>query len=311
MSRTKSRWKSRCLAVAVAVVATGCSSETETPSFDPAEHRARIESWREERDQRLRQPDGWLALAGLYWLEDGDSTFGSGPSNDLVFPAGRIEEHAGVFRREGREVTMVPAAGAGLKIDDVEATEPTRLSPDTSDEGPTVVTSGSLTFYAIERGDMIGIRLKDSESPLLSAFEGMSYFPIDGAWRLTGRYELFAEPRILRIPDVLGSVTEEEIHGELSFGFGGETYRLQPSGDPAEGFFVVFGDRTNGHETYGGGRFLYTDPVAEDGTVVMDFNRAYCPPCVFTPYATCPLPPPVNKLALRIEAGEKMFGEVH
>ena len=110
---------------------------------------------------------------------------------------------------------------------------------------------------------------------------------------------------------MLGDVSEEEIEGEVVFTVDGVEYRLQPSGSPEEGFFLVFGDRTNGDETYGGGRFLYTDAVAEDGTLVVDFNRSYCPPCVFTPWATCPLPPPENKLAVRIEAGEKMFGAAH
>lgn len=289
----------------------GCSRGAQSPSFDALEHRAEIESWREERDQRLRQPDGWLALAGLFWLEDGDATFGSGTDNDLVFPSGKIRESAGILRREEREVILVPVPGAGMKIDGVEVTAPARLALDTSDEGPTTVTHGSLSFFPIERGDMIGIRLKDSENPVLTEFGGMSYFPIDGSWRLVGRYERFAEPKVLRTPNVLGTETEEEIGGEIRFEVGGEAFSLQPSGDPAEGFFLVFGDRTNGAETYGGGRFLYTEPVAADGSVVIDFNKAYCPPCVFTPYATCPLPPAANKLSLRIEAGEKMFGGAH
>jgi uncharacterized protein (DUF1684 family) len=289
----------------------GCSQGAQTPSFDALEHQAEIESWREERDQRLRQPDGWLTLAGLYWLENGDATFGSGANDDLVFPTGKIQESAGVLRRDGREVTLVPAPGAGMKIEGAKVSGPTRLALDTSDDGPTTVTDGSLSFYPIERGDMIGIRLKDSENPVLTGFSGMSYFPIDGSWRLVGRYERFAEPKVLRTPNVLGTETEEEIGGEVRFEFDGKAFSLQPSGDPAEGFFLVFGDRTNGAETYGGGRFLYTEPVAEDGSVVIDFNKAYCPPCVFTPYATCPLPPAANKLELRIEAGEKMFGEAH
>lgn len=311
-SSRQRRWLLPALLAAIAgAVALGCSRRADAPRFDAAEHRLAVETWRVERDRSLRRSDGWLSLVGLHWLEDGESSFGSGEANELVFPAGAIGERAGVLRRDGREILLIPSDDAGLEIGGDRVTEPVRLALDTADDGPTQVTSGSLLFYAIERGDMIGIRVKDAESPVLAEFEGMSYFPIDPLWRLVGRYERFDEPRVLRTPNVLGTVTEEEIAGELVFDIGAETYRLQPSGDPAEGFFLVFGDLTNGTETYGGGRFLYTDAVAADGSVVVDFNKAYCPPCVFTPYATCPLPPAENDLAVRIEAGEKMFGGVH
>ena len=248
---------------------------------------------------------------GLFWLEEGASAFGAGEGNDLVFPEGRIAETAGRLERRGREVTLIPAPGAGLTVDGRPVAGPIRLASDAADGDPTVVETGSLLFYVIERGDLVGIRLKDRKSPLLESFEGMEYFPVDPAWRLTARYERFDAPRTLVTPNVLGTTSEEEIEGAVVFEVGGEEVRLLPSGDAEEGFFLVFGDATNGDETYGGGRFLYTDRVAPDGTVVVDFNKAYCPPCVFTPWATCPLPPAENRLALRIEAGEKMFGAAH
>ncbi len=318
LGRERTGWWRPGVPAAVTVVAVvtagGCSSAAEAPApdqGDPGEHRSQIESWREQRDASLRKPDGWLTLAGLYWLEEGDNSFGSDPANALVFPEGKIDAVAGVLIRNGREVTLLPAAGVALTTAGAPIAGATLLSLDTSKDGPTIVDSGSLTFYAIERGDMIGVRLKDRESSVLAEFEGMEYFPIDESWRLIGRYVLFDEPRVLRTPNVLGTVTEEEINGEIRFDLGGEVRSLRSSGDPAEGFFVVFGDRTNGSETYGGGRFVHTEPVQADGTVVIDFNKAYCPPCVFTPYATCPLPPPENKLGLRVEAGEKMFGARH
>ena len=307
-------WRPSVPAVVTVVAVGGCSGAGEAPVpdwSDSGEYRTQIESWREQRDASLRKPEGWLTLAGLYWLEDGDNSFGSDPANALVFPEGMIDAVAGVLIRDGREVTLLPAAGVALTSAGAPISGATPLALDTSQDGPTVIDSGSLTFYAIERGDMIGVRLKDRESSVLAEFEGMEYFPIDETWRLTGRYVLFDEPRVLRTPNVLGTVTEEEIYGEIRFEIGGEMRSLRSSGDPAEGFFVVFGDRTNGSETYSGGRFVHTEPVQADGTVVIDFNKSYCPPCVFTPYATCPLPPLENKLSLRVEAGEKMFGVRH
>lgn len=299
-------------AVLAAAFCAGCFADPPIQDVPgEVEHREEIESWRRERDQSLRKEDGWLTLAGLYWLEEGDNTFGSDEDNDLVFPAGKIPGTAGILRRDGREVWLFPASGVELQQDGSQLSARTPLTLDTSDEGPTIVSSGSLSFHAIERSEMIGIRLKDRENSVLERFDGMSYFPIDLSRRVVARYELFDQPRILETPNVLGTVSEETIHGEVVFELDGETFKLQPSGDPADGFFLVFGDRTNGAETYGGGRFLYTEPVAEDDSVVVDFNKAYCPPCVFTPYATCPLPPAANKLALRVEAGEKMFGAAH
>lgn len=267
--------------------------------------------WRERRDASLRRADGWLTLVGLHWLEEGDNAFGAAGANDVVITGGKMGEYGGVLVREGRGVTLIPGAGVGLFVDGEPVTGATPLRPDSAEDGPTIVQSGSVSFHVLERGEMIGIRVKDSESPVLASFEGMEYFPVDPAWRLDARYELFEEPRILRTPNVLGTVNEEQIFGEVIFEAGGERHSLVPSGKAEEGFFLVFGDATNGAETYGGGRFLYAEPVADDNSVEVDFNKAYSPPCVFTPYATCPLPPAENKLAIRIEAGEKTFAAGH
>lgn len=286
------------------------ADENASPA-ESADAAASVREWRERRDASLRKPDGWLTLVGLHWLEEGDNAFGSAAENDVVIDGGRLGEYCGILARRGREVTLLPGAGVGLFIDGEPVSGATELAADTADGGPTIVESGSVSFYVVERGDLIGVRVKDSASPVLASFEGMDYFPFDPAWRRVGRYELFDEPRVLETPNVLGTVTEEEILGQVTFEAGGERYRLLPSGKPEDGFFLVFGDATNGVETYGGGRFVYAEPVAEDGSVVVDFNKAYSPPCVFTPYATCPLPPAENKLSLRIEAGEKTFAGAH
>ncbi len=277
------------------------------PSEVDAEHVAAVEAWRAKRDASLRKEDGWLSLVGLFWLDEGANSFGSGPDNDLVFPAGTIAEAAGVLRRTGQTVELEPAEGVELTVDG-EAVEGSReLVSDVAGADYSRVEHGSLLFYVIERGELVGIRLKDSQSRALAEFTGMESFPIDPSWRIEADYEPYDEPRSLRIPNILGTSSEAEILGAVSFERDGQRYVLQGTGSPETWFFLVFGDETNGVETYGAGRFVYTEPVREDGKVMVDFNVAYNPPCVFTPFATCPLPPPENKLPIRIEAGETSY----
>lgn len=274
---------------------------------DPA-YLEEVETWHRDRDQRLRSPDGWLSLVALLWIEEGETPFGSDPAG-LVLPGEGVPARAGVFRRSANEVNVEAEPGAGL-LHDGEPVTSLALTSDAAGE-PTVLTLGSLAFFLIERGERIGLRVRDREAQSLRAFTGIERFPVDPEWRLAARFEPADPPRKIQVPNILGDPTEESSPGDVVLAVGGETYRIQAMGEPGEDLFLVFGDDTNGHETYGGGRFLYTDAPAADGTVVVDFNIAYNPPCVFTPYATCPLPPRQNKLALRIEAGEKMYGAAH
>ena len=167
---------------------------------------------------------------------------------------------------------------------------------------------GDLRMHVICRGgDRLALRVRDHTAPALAAFSGIEHFPIDLGWRVTGRLEPDASDEPMEIVDVTGIVTRETSPGRVAFELDGQTWRLR-SLDGGDGkLWLIFGDATNGSETYGGGRFLYTEPVADDGTVVVDFNLAYNPPCVFSPYATCPLPPAENRLPLRIEAGELLY----
>ncbi|HVR30074.1 MAG TPA: DUF1684 domain-containing protein [Thermoanaerobaculia bacterium] len=268
--------------------------------------RTELADWIERRDASLRQPDGWLSLAGLYWLEQGESSFGADPSNTVVFPEGKAPPRVGVLRVSGRSVRVrvepgVPVTHAGAPVDELE------LATDLEGE-PTLLELGPLLFYAIERGDRIAIRLKDRESPLLRELAGMARFAPDPSWRLVARLERYEPPKTILVPNVAGPPLPEPCPGRLVFEYQGGTYLLEPTGKPGEELFLVFGDETNGAETYGGGRFLYADWPGPDGAVVLDFNRSYNPPCVFTPWATCPLPPPQNKLPLRVEAGERRYG---
>jgi len=258
---------------------------------DASEHEAAVRARWAARDARLRDPDGWLTLVGLHWLEPGENRFGADAANEIV------------LRGDG-----VPAVAGSLVVEDaVVRLGEDVLADDLSGE-PTVIDLGSLRMYVIRRGERLGLRVRDHASPALGAFEGMRHFPIDPGWRLRGRLEPAAAGHEIEIVDVTGTVSHEPTPGSVAFERDGATWRIEAlPGEKSGSVWLVFGDATNGHETYGGGRFVYTDPVGADGSVIVDFNVAYNPPCVFAPYATCPLPPPQNRLALRIEAGELAY----
>jgi uncharacterized protein len=282
---------------------------TPPPAFDEASWRAELATWRQERDAGLRREDGWLSLVGLDWLHEGDNVLGSGDAAEVKLPAGKAPARAGILRRAGEMVTLLAEAGSGLTVEGQPVTE-TMLTADAAGK-PVFVELGSLSFFVIQRGDRVGVRIRDREAAVLRTFTGIESFAEAPGWRIAARFEPYDPPRTLKIPNVLGQVSEEPCPGALVFELGGQTLRLEPTGSPDQEMSLVFGDATNGHETYGGGRFLETSPVGLDGRVILDFNRAYNPPCVFTPYATCPLPPRSNRLPVRIEAGEKMYGEAH
>jgi uncharacterized protein len=267
--------------------------------------------WRQRRLASLTAPDGFLTLAGLFWLQEGDSRFGSAADADLVFPDS-VPANVGIFHlTDGHvSVTIDPAA------------EVLRRGPDGVDEGAGVVTFPSLTeedpeplrlgrfsFYPIERSGRFAVRLQDADSPTLRDFHGLTSYPVDPAWRIEGTLERFDKPRDLALPTVIGTPAATTYPGVARFEVGGEEYRLIVLGDPdGPSLFAIFGDQTNDSATYGSGRFLSVENLG-DGRLVLDFNKAYNPPCAFTPFATCPLPPPGNHLPLGIAAGEKRYGD--
>jgi uncharacterized protein (DUF1684 family) len=282
--------------------------QEEKPMTDSA-YVAEVEQWRAQRMAGLREPDGWLSLVGLHWLEEGFATVGSDPASDLLLPAGKAAERLGTLHRAGRRVRFeaAPDAVVTLEGEPVGAAE---MASDISGE-QTTLAHGSLIFYVIERGERVGIRVKDLESERLRDFTGVDHYPVDAAWRLTARFEPFDQPKMIPVPNITGDIIEQPSHGRVVFAIDGVEHSLEPLGEVDTPLFLVFGDQTNGGETYGGGRFLYAAPPDAEGRMVVDFNKAYNPPCVFTAYATCPLPPPGNRLPLRLTAGEKNFGAVH
>jgi uncharacterized protein (DUF1684 family) len=267
-----------------------------------------VNEWHSAREGRLRSETGWLTLVGLYPLAEREQAFGSDSNNAIVFPEG-APARAGVIRRTDTLVTLVAAPGVaitreGARVDSIV------MVPDTRDE-TTVLDLGSLQFFVIERVGQYYIRLKDRESEVLKNFTGIERFPVDARWRLRARWEPYDPPKVVMVPNALGYESEDTCRGAVEFDLDGKVYRIEPSGDPQQGLFIVFGDATNEHETYGGGRFLSAGDMDLEGTIWLDFNRAYNPPCVFTAYATCPLPRRENILPIRVEAGEKMYGAGH
>jgi hypothetical protein len=270
---------------------------------------AEVERWHAERDRRLRSPDGWLTLVGLHWLTAGEHEFGQHPSNAIRLSGRGVPPLAGhLLVTNDLQVRVRPHRDAALTHEGVPITGELPLDADTDGE-PTVIGLGSLRMHLIRRGvrnERLALRVRDTEAPAFLAFTGVPRFPVDPAWRLEARLEPPPEPRTIAVPDVVGDVLEMPSPGVVVLPLDGGEQRLHAVEEENDTLWLIFGDATNGHQTYAAGRFLVTGPVAADGSVVVDFNLAYNMPCVFSVYATCPLPPAGNKLTVPIPAGEKL-----
>jgi len=272
---------------------------------DPV-YRQRIDQWHQDRIASLKSENGWLNLAGLFWLTNGKNTLGQGSGFDIAFPTDKATADLGVLYLEKGEVRFTPSRKATVLADGQPIAESLVIFK--PNEKPVTLAYGSLRWFIIKRGDKYGIRLRDLNSPYLSEFRGVERFPVDETWQIKARVETPSTPKTIPILDVLGLTSQQPLAGTLVFERAGKTYRLDAVGEGKK-LFILFGDATNAHETYGSGRFLYADQPGPDGTTILDFNQAINPPCAFTPYATCPLPPKQNKLTLAVRAGEKRYGE--
>lgn len=262
-----------------------------------------LQSWRQARFDKLKAENGWLNLAGLFWLEPGVNTFGAGKEHKIRFPEGKCLARLGQFNVENGSVWIEPAPGAPLSAGKTLLTAPLQLYPS---DTQTVLRSGSLRWFVIRRGERFGVRLRDLEHPALSHFTGVDCYPADTGWRVKARLEPAVDKKI-PITNVLGQTTLQTSPGALVFSLGGVACRLDAVDDGGV-LFILFSDQTSGVETYGTGRFLYADAPDADGYTTLDFNKAINPPCAFTTFATCPLPPPQNALPLAVRAGEKNYG---
>lgn len=256
--------------------------------------------WRKQRAQRLTAPDSWLSLVGLDWLNEGRNT--------LKIPGGAA---GSIVLQKGR-TTLEPAANSRLMINGKAVTKPVELANDFAPGGPTIVKRGSAQFEIIKRNDRYAVRVKDANSEARRHFKGLAYFPADPKWRIVAKFEPYKPAKKIPITNVLGMTSDEVSPGALVFTVNGKQYRVDPILEQGEtDLFLIFKDQTSRDATYQAARYVYAHPPGADGTTILDFNHAYNPPCVFTPYATCPLPPKQNLLPIRIEAGEKRYAGSH
>ena len=282
--------------VAVGIAAAENADET---------YRKQVEDWRQHRVERLTAPTGWLSLIGLDWLKDGKNTLGSAPDNSIV--VAKWPAHLGTITLEhGKATIAIDPAATDVLIDGTKKAAADLL--DDTNPKATVVSTGTVMFYVVKRGDRWALRVKDGEAKTRKEFVGLDYFDIDPSWRIEAKWEAYDPPREVEEPNVLGEIDTVIVPGAAVFERGGKTFRVEPvietPGDTE--LFLVFADRTSGKETYGAARFVYSEPP-KDGKIVIDFNKAYNPPCAFTPYATCGLPTQQNRLDTRITAGEKKY----
>ena len=258
------------------------------------------------REERLRDPMGWLSVVGLQWLEPGERRFGSDPEGEVVLAsaAGVIAPHVGTLDVGPSGVSVHPQPGTGLMVDEAPVPDSLDLADDES-EAPTILALASLRLVLIRRGGRRGLRVRDTAAPAIGAFAGLPYFQIDPRWRITGHLVPAQPGATIAIGDVLGSVSHDPSPGVVEFEVDGTPCRLHALEAMPGHLWLLFQDATSGHETYGGGRFLVSGEVAADGAVEIDFNLAYNPPCVFTPYATCPCrrPPIASRCASRPGSG--------
>jgi uncharacterized protein (DUF1684 family) len=262
---------------------------------DPS-YQESIQQWRQQREDRLKAEGGWLTLAGLIWLKEGANTVGSAPGSDILMSRG--PEHLGVINYHAGKADFQPAPGIALKA--------MPLQSDENDAKPDILKYGDFSFFVIHRGTRDAIRLRDIHSDAVRSFTGLHWYPIRPEYHVTAKWVPYNPPKVLSIPNILGETEKQTGPGYAEFSLNGKQLRLEPVLENNQLFFI-FKDQTAGKETYPPGRFLYAE-LPKDGTVVLDFNKAYTPPCAFTPYATCPLPPPQNRLPIRIEAGELNYG---
>jgi uncharacterized protein (DUF1684 family) len=284
------------------LLATLCLLGASAPAQEP--YAKAIDAWHAGRESRLAAEDGWLTLIGLDWLQPGPNTLGTRPGSTVLLPEGTASAQAGLLILEGTTVRLRPLPGSGLLLNGKPATE--ALLHSDAEEKYDVLRAGRVSFYIIRRGDKFGVRIKDPETPVRKAFHGVPRFPVDAAWRVEADFVAFPTPQTRAIPTVLGTSEPMTVPGLLKFKVGGREITMEPVVEDPEHpqLFLIFKDATSAHGTYPAGRFLYAD-MPKDGKVVLDFNKAVNPPCAFSIYATCPLPPKQNQLDLPIRAGEK------
>jgi uncharacterized protein (DUF1684 family) len=265
---------------------------------------AALAKFRADREVTLKRDSGWLTVAGLHFLNQGENRVGSDPSNDIVLDFPSVPKHIGVITVDGTKVRIRAAEGQPLIINDVAKTESELHGA--FDKQPTDTLSfGPVTFFVHYSGPRLALRVRNQQSALRTSFRGLRWYELNPAFRTEGTLTPYAETKVVQIPNILGDIEPFRAIGTVTFELAGTTHTMEAWGN-LKSLWFVFRDRTSGRETYPSARFLYTPPVV-DGKVVIDFNYAQNPPCAYNPYTTCPLPPTQNRLPIAIEAGEKKY----
>jgi uncharacterized protein len=274
-----------------------------------------LAAWRSQHVSDLQKPAGWLSLTGLDWLQEGDNSFGSAPDNKIHLEGSPA--HLGILHLENNNVQLLPPKGSAFPPEFLVAGAPAKLQlipvdPDDDKNAPHL-TIGSLNMYVIRRAARFALRVKDSKSPVLVNFHGLKWYPPDPAFRVTAKWIPYSPQKTITLATLAGTTYDAPVPGAAEFTLAGKTYRLEPVlEDPkATQLFFVLRDPTSSTTTYHACRFLYTvlpdHGLDQPGNLVLDFNKLENPPCAYTPYATCPLPPTGNRLPVALTAGEKRY----
>ena len=286
------------------------SSDTdEAPmSADAIAFNTELQAWRDQRRDALLAPDGWASLIGLHWIERGPHYVGSDADNGIQLGMG--PEHLGMVDRRADGIRFVPEDGLALTVDGEPLTGATTLRTDEEAGGPSVLgfDEGKGQATVIRRAGRHALRVRHADAPTRIGFSGLDYWPAERDWRIEATFVPHPAGQTIEVANIIGSTDPMPNPGAVEFERDGATYRIEALDEGGDELFLVFGDRTNGHGSYGAGRFLYVPRPDAQGRLVVDFNRAYNPPCAFTMFATCPLPPLENRLDLAVTAGEKAYG---
>lgn len=280
------------------------SCQSNTDKFNEADYIKSVQEWQQQRLERLKSEYGWLNLVGLYWLKEGQNPFGSNEANNIIFPE-KAPDFIGTIILYKGNLSISVNEDVSVYVND-SLTIKHDIKTDIEDN-TTIFRMGSFRWHIIKRGDRYGIRLRDLESPLIEQLTELPSFPVDPNWRIEAKFERFDSPKEIAVPNVLGDVEFEKCYGLLKFQVEEKEYSLMPLGDGINSkLFLIFADETSAEETYGAGRFLSVEKPDKSGKTYIDFNKATNPPCAFTEFATCPLPPGENILPVKILAGEKI-----
>ncbi|GAB3091750.1 DUF1684 domain-containing protein [Lysobacter terrae] len=307
MARLTTRW----LALfALALLATACEDKEALQKAADAKAQAfnaTQQAWRDQRRADLTQPDGWTSLVGLHWLEQGEHYFGSDADNGIRLAVGPA--HVGMISLDGGRIRLVPEKGAPITLDEQPLKGAATLLSDADEKGPTRIgfDEGKGLITVIKRGDRYALRVRHADAATRSGFKGIEYWPGGDDWIIHAKYVPNAPGKTLPIANIVGTTDNVPNPGAFEFQRGDKTYRIEALDEGNGQLSLIFADRTSGHGSYPAGRFLDVPKPDASGSAVIDFNKSYNPPCAFTAFATCPLPPAENRLDLEIVAGEKAY----